>query len=56
MRISAVILELRLGQDFDSSPSLVGIVRPRFNPSSHGKGSPVTAGGALCIPLLTKDD
>ncbi|EAQ86621.1 hypothetical protein CHGG_07874 [Chaetomium globosum CBS 148.51] len=51
--LTSVVLELRFGADFPFSPPFVRVVRPRFLPFLEGGGGHVTAGGALCMELLT---
>ena len=50
---TSVVLELRFGATFPFSPPFVRVVRPRFLPFLSGGGGHVTAGGALCMELLT---
>ncbi|KAF2800670.1 hypothetical protein K505DRAFT_228315 [Melanomma pulvis-pyrius CBS 109.77] len=49
----SVVLELRFGKDYPMSPPFVRVVRPRFLGFQQGGGGHVTAGGALCMELLT---
>ncbi|KAI9823559.1 MAG: hypothetical protein M1819_001166 [Sarea resinae] len=51
--LSSIVLELRFGKDFPISPPFVRIIRPRFLSFVSGGGGHVTAGGALCMELLT---
>ena len=51
--IASIVLELRFGATFPYSPPFVRIIRPRFLPFMRGGGGHVTAGGALCMELLT---
>ncbi|KAK2018934.1 polymerase [Colletotrichum eremochloae] len=51
--VSSIVLEIRFGRQFPLSPPFVRVVRPRFLPFSHGGGGHVTAGGAMCMELLT---
>ncbi|KAI9714971.1 MAG: hypothetical protein M1812_006284 [Candelaria pacifica] len=51
--IKSVILELRFGKDYPMSPPFVRVIRPRFLSFMSGGGGHVTAGGALCMELLT---
>ena len=51
--VRSVVLELRFGGDFPFSPPFVRVVRPRFMPFFEGGGGHVTAGGAMCMELLT---
>jgi ubiquitin-conjugating enzyme E2 Q len=51
--IRSVVLEIRFGKDYPMSPPFVRVIRPRFLPFMAGGGGHVTAGGALCMELLT---
>ncbi len=51
--VKSIVLELRFGADFPFSPPFVRVVRPRFLPFLEGGGGHVTAGGAMCMELLT---
>ena len=51
--VTSVVLELRFGRDFPYSPPFVRVIRPRFLPFAQGGGGHVTAGGAMCMELLT---
>ncbi|KAM5448542.1 putative E2 ubiquitin-conjugating enzyme [Microsporum audouinii] len=51
--IKSVILELRFPQQYPISPPFVRVIRPRFLGFQSGGGGHVTAGGALCMELLT---
>ncbi|KAL2180140.1 uncharacterized protein P884DRAFT_218939 [Thermothelomyces heterothallicus CBS 202.75] len=53
-QVTSVVLELRFGSDFPFSPPFVRVVRPRFLPFMEGGGGHVTAGGAMCMELLTE--
>jgi ubiquitin-conjugating enzyme E2 Q len=53
--IKSVVLELRFGKDYPMSPPFVRVVRPRFLSFAQGGGGNVTAGGAMCMELLTND-
>lgn len=52
-KVTSIVLEIRFGKDFPHSPPFIRVIRPRFLPFSHGGGGHVTAGGALCMELLT---
>jgi ubiquitin-conjugating enzyme E2 Q len=52
-RVSSVVLEIRFGKDYPFSPPFVRVIRPRFLPFTMGGGGHVTAGGAMCMELLT---
>jgi ubiquitin-conjugating enzyme E2 Q len=51
--LKSVVLEIRFGKDYPMSPPFVRVIRPRFLPFMQGGGGHVTAGGALCMELLT---
>jgi ubiquitin-protein ligase len=51
--LTSVVLEIRFGKDFPFSPPFVRVIRPRFLPFMNGGGGHVTAGGAMCMELLT---
>ncbi|KAH7383271.1 hypothetical protein BKA66DRAFT_92571 [Pyrenochaeta sp. MPI-SDFR-AT-0127] len=53
--IKSVVLELRFGKDYPMSPPFVRVIRPRFLGFQQGGGGHVTAGGAMCMQLLTND-
>lgn len=51
--LKSVVLEIRFGRDYPISPPFVRVIRPRFLTYMAGGGGHVTAGGALCMELLT---
>lgn len=51
--LKSVVLEIRFGKDYPISPPFVRVIRPRFLTYMAGGGGHVTAGGALCMELLT---
>jgi ubiquitin-conjugating enzyme E2 Q len=51
--IKSIVLEIRFSTNFPISPPFVRVIRPRFLPFMQGGGGHVTAGGALCMELLT---
>jgi ubiquitin-conjugating enzyme E2 Q len=53
--ITSIILELRFTDGFPFAPPFVRVIEPRFLPFAHGGGGHVTAGGSLCMELLTND-
>ncbi|KAF2137961.1 uncharacterized protein K452DRAFT_301349 [Aplosporella prunicola CBS 121167] len=53
--INSIVLELRFSKDYPISPPFVRVIRPRFLTFLQGGGGHVTAGGALCMQLLTND-
>ena len=52
---TSIVLEFRFGPTYPINPPFVRVVRPRFLPFMNGGGGHVTAGGALCMQLLTND-
>lgn len=53
--IKSIVLELRFGKDYPMAPPFVRVIRPRFLIFAAGGGGHVTAGGAMCMQLLTND-
>ncbi|KAL1801352.1 hypothetical protein ACET3X_001694 [Alternaria dauci] len=53
--VTSIVLELRFGKDYPMSPPFVRVIRPRFLGFQQGGGGHVTAGGAMCMQLLTND-
>lgn len=51
--LKSIVLELRFGATYPMSPPFVRVIRPRFLSFMAGGGGHVTAGGALCMELLT---
>ncbi|KAL7624067.1 hypothetical protein AAE478_005624 [Parahypoxylon ruwenzoriense] len=51
--LTSIVLEIRFLSTFPYSPPFVRVVRPRFLLFMHGGGGHVTAGGAMCMELLT---
>ena len=51
--VKSVVIEIRFGKDYPMSPPFVRVIRPRFLGFQAGGGGHVTAGGALCMELLT---
>ena len=51
--IKSVVMEIRFGKNYPMSPPFVRVIRPRFLSFMAGGGGHVTAGGALCMELLT---
>ncbi|RVD89941.1 uncharacterized protein DFL_000927 [Arthrobotrys flagrans] len=52
-KVNSIVMEVRFGKDFPMTPPFFRIIRPRFLPFQRGGGGHVTAGGALCMELLT---
>lgn len=51
--LKSIVLEIRFWKDYPISPPFVRVIRPRFLGFQQGGGGHVTAGGALCMELLT---
>jgi len=51
--LESIVLELRFGKDYPMSPPFVRVIRPRFLPFLMGGGGHVTAGGALCMEVVS---
>ena len=51
--LKSVVAEIRFGSQYPMSPPFVRIIRPRFLSFMQGGGGHITAGGALCMELLT---
>ncbi|TGJ80826.1 hypothetical protein E0Z10_g7935 [Xylaria hypoxylon] len=51
--ITSIVLEIRFLRGFPLTPPFVRVIKPRFLPFSMGGGGHVTAGGAMCMELLT---
>ena len=51
--LTSIVLEMRFTNQFPFSPPFIRVIRPRFRPFLQGGGGHVTAGGALCMELLT---
>ena len=51
--LKSIVLEIRFPGTYPMSPPFVRVIRPRFLSFMQGGGGHVTAGGALCMELLT---
>jgi ubiquitin-conjugating enzyme E2 Q len=51
--LTSVIIEVRFPPQFPMDPPFVRVIRPRFLEFAAGGGGHVTAGGAICMELLT---
>jgi ubiquitin-protein ligase len=49
-------LEIKFGPQHPHTPPFIRVVQPRFLAFSHGGGGHVTAGGSICMSMLTMDD
>lgn len=51
--VKSVVMELRFGPDYPMSPPFIRVIKPRFLGFNQGGGGNVTAGGSICMELLT---
>jgi len=51
--IKSVVIEMRFGPDYPMTPPFIRVIRPRFLGFNQGGGGHVTAGGSICMELLT---
>jgi ubiquitin-conjugating enzyme E2 Q len=51
--INSVHLEVKFGPQHPNSPPFVRIIKPRFMQWMNGGGGHVTAGGSICVEMLT---
>lgn len=51
--VTSIVFEIRFGANYPMSPPFVRVIRPHFLPFMQGGGGHVTAGGAMCMELLT---
>jgi ubiquitin-conjugating enzyme E2 Q len=51
--LTSLVLELRFPSLFPLSPPFIRIIRPQFIRFAEGGGGHITAGGAMCMQLLT---
>ena len=52
--LDGILLELRFGEDFPFSPPFIRVVKPRLLRFIDGGGGHITAGGSVCMDLLTE--
>lgn len=52
-KVQSVVLELRFTDNYPYSPPFIRVIQPRFLDFAQGGGGHVTAGGAICMELLT---
>jgi ubiquitin-conjugating enzyme E2 Q len=52
-KVDAVHLQVKFGPQHPSTPPFVRIIKPRFMQWMNGGGGHVTAGGSICIDMLT---
>ncbi|KNC97601.1 uncharacterized protein SPPG_07070 [Spizellomyces punctatus DAOM BR117] len=48
-----IVLDVRFGPDYPQSPPYIRVVKPRLLQFANGGGGHVTAGGSICMELLT---
>ena len=53
--LEGVCVEFQFPPNYPNTPPLVRVVRPRFVQWMYGGGGHVTAGGSICIAILTMD-
>ena len=56
LAIENIELVIKFGPDYPHTPPFIRVVQPRFLPFSKGGGGHVTAGGSICMSLLTMVD
>ncbi|KAL6232328.1 hypothetical protein BDW75DRAFT_247284 [Aspergillus navahoensis] len=52
-KITSIVMEMRFPADFPLVPPFLRIIRPRFVRFALGGGGHITAGGTMCMELLT---
>lgn len=52
-KMESIVFEIRFQATYPMSPPFIRVVRPRFLPFAAGGGGHVTAGGSICMDLLT---
>ncbi|KAL4806836.1 hypothetical protein BDV18DRAFT_160003 [Aspergillus unguis] len=52
-KLSSIVMEIRFPSDFPLAPPFIRVIRPRFVRFAEGGGGHITAGGAMCMELLT---
>lgn len=51
--LQSIVMEMRFPPEFPLSPPFLRIIKPRFVRFAEGGGGHITAGGAMCMELLT---
>ncbi|KAL4782162.1 hypothetical protein BJX76DRAFT_359242 [Aspergillus varians] len=51
--LTSIVMEMRFPSEFPLAPPFLRIIRPRFVRFTEGGGGHITAGGAMCMELLT---
>ncbi|KAL4941500.1 hypothetical protein BDV06DRAFT_179289 [Aspergillus oleicola] len=54
-KLSSIVIEMRFPSEYPLSPPFIRIIRPRFVRFTEGGGGHITAGGSMCMELLTND-
>ncbi|RAL04469.1 putative ubiquitin conjugating enzyme [Aspergillus ibericus CBS 121593] len=52
-KLTSIVMEIRFPPQFPMSPPFIRVIRPHFTPFMQHGGGHVTAGGAMCMELLT---
>ncbi|KAL4928605.1 putative ubiquitin conjugating enzyme [Aspergillus undulatus] len=52
-KLSSIVMEMRFPSEYPLSPPFLRIIRPRFVRFTEGGGGHITAGGSMCMELLT---
>ncbi|KAL4907254.1 hypothetical protein BDW74DRAFT_166737 [Aspergillus multicolor] len=52
-KVNSIVIEMRFPASYPLTPPFLRIIRPRFVRFAHGGGGHITAGGAMCMELLT---
>jgi len=51
--VKGILMEILFGPSYPFSPPFFRVIHPRFLPFTRGGGGHVTAGGSICMDLLT---
>ncbi|KAL4946996.1 hypothetical protein BDW69DRAFT_204886 [Aspergillus filifer] len=52
-KLNSIVMEMRFPSEYPLSPPFIRIIRPRFVRFTEGGGGHITAGGSMCMELLT---
>lgn len=52
--ITSIVMEVNFNSRFPLAPPFIRVITPRFLDFAHGGGGNITAGGAICMELLTE--
>ncbi|KAF7794138.1 hypothetical protein EIP86_005269 [Pleurotus ostreatoroseus] len=55
VKVNSLVFEIRFPDNYPHSPPFFRLLKPRFLPFAQGGGGHVTAGGSMCMDLLTAD-